>query len=427
MALRAAQSNASPCTSHRSSERRRGSFAASSVPQGVKGAQDGVLEASRGRGSVNARDAHSPIREEEDAVGRRSREPSPKSPTVQSPVGSRLSASDNEDGGADSDNEPLPVLPQIIPDIPVIEPLGPAVRLPTAMKALQTELNVLQRELDESTCKIELVDSDLFNWEVALRGPDGSPYQRGIFRFLLYFPADYPRRMPRIRCATPVYHCNIDQSGSVCLGPFDEDGLHPKALVPRTGPDAELSTCRTALRIVIVGARGLRNADNMGTSDPYCTCQVPGKDWSKFQTAVIDNALNPVWNEEHMINDYVAGDPLEFQVLDDDDGKDESKDDKLGRATLESRLFYPEGFDGELTLQDTGKTHRTTLRVKVSVVTPRRQHDRATALDIVEALLSLLTLPILRNPLNPAAARLFEQDRRQHDRIARDWTLRHAL
>lgn len=67
------------------------------------------------------------------------------------------------------------------------------------------------------------------------------------------------------------------------------------------------------------------------------------------------------------------------------------------------------------------------LRIKVSVLLPRREQTCTTVLDIVEALLSLLTLPILEDPLVPVAARLFKEDRRQYDSVARDWTLRYAL
>jgi ubiquitin-protein ligase len=326
----------------------------------------------------------------------------------------------DEEEDRDSDHG---ALPQIIPELPIIMPTEAVIRRPSAMKALQIELMVLQRELEEATCKVHLVDSDLFDWEVELTGPEESPYQGGIFRFLLKFPPDYPEHMPRIRCATPVFHCNIDRNGNVCLGTFDENGLSPAALVPRIDDGSIDQFLRTQLRIAVISARGLRNADFGGASDPYCTCQVPEKDWTRFQTAVIKDTMNPVWNEEHMINDYTTGDPLDFEIFDDDDGDDEL----LGRCTLNSEAFYPEGFDGEVALSDTGKTQTSKLRVKVSVVMPPRVQDRTTALDIVEALLSLLTLPILQHPLVPAAARLFIDDRQQYDRVARDWTLQYAL
>merc|ERR1711953_1334212 len=53
--------------------------------------------------------------------------------------------------------------------------------------------------------------------------------------------------------------------------------------------------------------------------------------------------------------------------------------------------------------------------------------NRATAFDVVKAILSLLALPVPENALVPSVAKLFMEDRRQHDSIARTWTLRYAV
>jgi len=92
----------------------------------------------------------------------------------------------------------------------------PRVRQSAAMQALQAEVNQLQQVLPDTVCTVDLVDCDLFNWEIALAGPSGTPYEGGVFRFLLSFPPDYPAAVPRLRCATQVFHCNIDQNGTVC-------------------------------------------------------------------------------------------------------------------------------------------------------------------------------------------------------------------
>lgn len=95
----------------------------------------------------------------------------------------------------------------------------PRVRLPEAMQALTAEFNQLQQVLPDTVCIADLVDCDLFNWELALMGPSGTPYEGGTFRFLLSFPPDYPVAAPRLRCVTQVFHCNIDRNGSVCPSP----------------------------------------------------------------------------------------------------------------------------------------------------------------------------------------------------------------
>lgn len=56
------------------------------------------------------------------------------------------------------------------------------------------------------------------------------------------------------------------------------------------------------LRVTIVEAKGLKNVDHFGKSDPYCSCLCTGV---KKRTRVINNNLNPKWNEnlEWLIND----------------------------------------------------------------------------------------------------------------------------
>ncbi|CAE7174669.1 UBE2D1 [Symbiodinium pilosum] len=47
-------------------------------------------------------------------------------------------------------------------------------------------------------------------------------YKGGIFRFQIWFPNNYPNKPPRLKCLTPVYHCNIDARGTVCLDVEDD-------------------------------------------------------------------------------------------------------------------------------------------------------------------------------------------------------------
>jgi len=309
--------------------------------------------------------------------------------------------------------------------MPDIEPASGVTRQSSAMSTLLEELSRVHRELPRGTCHVELVDSDLFEWEVSLQGPAHSPYRLGTFRFLLKFPPDYPTHMPRIRCATPVYHCNIDMNGTVCLGPFDENGLSPKAFASKLELPAE--TFRTKVVVLIIGARGLRNADAIGKSDPYCVCEVPGKPWARFETSVVQDNLNPTWNEEYVFNDYIRGDTFDFFVWDSDDTNDvEAEPELLGKTTLISPQFFPNGFEGDLNMSDAGKGVRASLRVKVTVIEPPKVTGRTTALDIIKALLSLLALPVVDNALVPSVARLFQTNRREHDRIAQEWTVRYA-
>jgi len=107
-----------------------------------------------------------------------------------------------------------------------------------------------------------------------------------------------------------------------------------------------------ALEVTIICARGLMNADVIGLSDPYTLIEIKGKPDVKHKTKVIDNNLNPVWNEQFKILNFDIGDVLELSVWDKDMWP--KKDDLLGRLSLRSDQILPKGFDGvELPLVET--------------------------------------------------------------------------
>lgn len=61
------------------------------------------------------------------------------------------------------------------------------------------------------------VGSDLFKWNGFIFGPQGSPYQNGIFRIEITFPNNYPFRPPHIVFQTRICHPNISVTGAICL------------------------------------------------------------------------------------------------------------------------------------------------------------------------------------------------------------------
>lgn len=119
------------------------------------------------------------------------------------------------------------------------------------------------------------------------------------------------------------------------------------------------------LEVCIKSASGLRDADWMGQSDPYCICEIPHPTKKKkkkvaSQTPVIDDNSNPIWNHAFKCK-VKMGATLDFSIYD----KDLMQDELLGRCELTHRLYFPFGYKGELRLQDTGE--ETWAHLKLSV------------------------------------------------------------
>lgn len=122
------------------------------------------------------------------------------------------------------------------------------------------------------------------------------------------------------------------------------------------------------IRVTVISAKNLRNSEaHLGTkSDPYCVVEIDKKTHVRFDTKVVRDCLDPVWNEERDIADFVPGEALKFTIKDKDMGN--KNDEVLGRVTLPSSKFVDSGsYEGDLTLLETGVL-KSILRVKVTVI-----------------------------------------------------------
>jgi ubiquitin-conjugating enzyme E2 D/E len=59
-------------------------------------------------------------------------------------------------------------------------------------------------------------EDDVMFWQVLMQGPEATPYAHGVFRLWVQFPTDYPVSPPDIHFITPIFHCNISDTGKIC-------------------------------------------------------------------------------------------------------------------------------------------------------------------------------------------------------------------
>eukprot|EP00927_Polykrikos_kofoidii_P029790 TRINITY_DN25698_c0_g1_i1.p1 TRINITY_DN25698_c0_g1~~TRINITY_DN25698_c0_g1_i1.p1 ORF type:complete len:956 (+),score=141.81 TRINITY_DN25698_c0_g1_i1:62-2869(+) len=103
------------------------------------------------------------------------------------------------------------------------------------------------------------------------------------------------------------------------------------------------------LHVTIIQATDLKNM-NMAGESPFCVCEVKHADKrakrTKCETRVVRKTLDPVWNEEHELEPWQVGEPLEFTVFDQS-----SVGAKIeGKVLLQSDYFYPNGIEADLGL-----------------------------------------------------------------------------
>jgi len=76
-----------------------------------------------------------------------------------------------------------------------------------------------QRLMQEPVPGISAVpdDNNARYFHVVVAGPEGSPFEGGVFKLELFLPEEYPMSAPKVRFMTKIYHPNIDKLGRICL------------------------------------------------------------------------------------------------------------------------------------------------------------------------------------------------------------------
>ena len=95
--------------------------------------------------------------------------------------------------------------------------VSPKVAGGTALKRLMNEYKELTLNAPEGITAGPVSEENFFEWEALISGPEGTPYEGGIFPSFLKFPKDYPLSPPEMKFTCDMYHPNVYPSGVVCI------------------------------------------------------------------------------------------------------------------------------------------------------------------------------------------------------------------
>lgn len=87
----------------------------------------------------------------------------------------------------------------------------------SASKRLFKEYKALSSDPPEGITAGPVSEDDMFVWEALIQGPEGTPFEGGIFPAELKFPKDYPLAPPKMKFVVDVWHPNGElRSSDIC-------------------------------------------------------------------------------------------------------------------------------------------------------------------------------------------------------------------
>ncbi|KAG9311329.1 ubiquitin-conjugating enzyme/RWD-like protein [Chiua virens] len=85
-----------------------------------------------------------------------------------------------------------------------------------SLKRIHREIADAKKE-DLGDITLAPTPDSMYRWKATIPGPQGSPYEGGMFNADIQLASDYPFSAPKVTFATRIYHMNISDKGGVCI------------------------------------------------------------------------------------------------------------------------------------------------------------------------------------------------------------------
>ncbi|KAF2201033.1 ubiquitin-conjugating enzyme [Delitschia confertaspora ATCC 74209] len=96
-----------------------------------------------------------------------------------------------------------------------------------ASKRLFKEYRGLSSDPPEGITAGPVTEDNMFLWEALIQGPEGTPFEGGVFPAKLEFPKDYPLAPPTMQFLCEMWHPNVYPNGTVCISILHPPGDDP--------------------------------------------------------------------------------------------------------------------------------------------------------------------------------------------------------
>ncbi|CAI5457912.1 unnamed protein product [Closterium sp. Yama58-4] len=93
---------------------------------------------------------------------------------------------------------------------------------PRVAREVARELKALQQSAQDGI-RVTVHDDSIATVHAEIDGPEGTPYEGGVFRMKLLLGRDFPNAAPKGFFLTRIFHPNVAKSGEICVSVLKKD------------------------------------------------------------------------------------------------------------------------------------------------------------------------------------------------------------